>query len=195
MKTSRLVMFAVVMGLVLGATLAAGSALAASKKDVAEARAELRKMAQETLDRLYKMRPSVKTLIGKADGYAVFSNFGTKILLFGGGAGKGIVFDKKTKQEIYMKMVEAQAGWGFGVKKFRLVLVFENQKDLKRFVDTGWEIGGQGSAAMKMGEEGGAYAGAVSVSPGVWLYQLTDKGLAMELTGKATRYYKDSDLN
>ncbi|MBV1716148.1 MAG: hypothetical protein KMY53_03620 [Desulfarculus sp.] len=195
MKKSRHVMFAVVMGLVLGLTMAAGSALAASKKDVAEARAELRKMAQETLDRLYKMRPSAKTLIGKADGYAVFSNFGTKILLFGGGAGKGIVFDKKAKQEIYMKMVEAQAGWGFGVKKFRLVLVFENQKDLKRFVDTGWEIGGQGSAAKKIGEEGGAYAGAVSVSPGVWLYQLTDKGLAMELTGKATRYYKDSDLN
>ncbi|MBU1273981.1 MAG: hypothetical protein KJ720_01260 [Proteobacteria bacterium] len=176
-------------------TLTAGFAVAASKKDVAEARAELRKMAQETLDRLYKMRPSAKNLIGKADGYAVFSNFGTKILLFGGGAGKGIVFDKKAKQEIFMKMVEAQAGWGFGVKKFRLVLVFEKQKDLKRFVDTGWEFGGQGSAAMKMGEEGGAYAGAISVSPGVWLYQLTDKGLAMELTGKATKYYRDDDLN
>ncbi|MCF8098204.1 MAG: hypothetical protein K9K65_10210 [Desulfarculaceae bacterium] len=152
-------------------------------------------MAKETLDRLYKMRPSAKTLINKADGYAVFSNFGTKILLFGGGAGKGIVFDKKAGKEIFMKMVEAQAGWGFGVKKFRLVLVFENQKDLRRFIDSGWEIGGQGSAAMKMGKEGGAYAGAISVSPGVWLYQLTDKGLAMELTGKATKYYKDNDLN
>ncbi|MCB2192996.1 MAG: hypothetical protein KQI62_15605 [Deltaproteobacteria bacterium] len=152
-------------------------------------------MAQETLARLYKMRPSAKTVIAKADGYAVFSNFGTKILLFGGGAGKGIVFDKKAGKEIFMKMVEAQAGWGFGVKKFRLVLVFENQKDLQRFVNSGWEVGGQGSAAMKMGEEGGAYAGAISVSPGVWLYQLTDKGLAMELTGKATKYYKDSDLN
>jgi hypothetical protein len=25
---------------------------------------------------------------------------------------------------------------------------------------------------------------SISVSPGVWMYQLTDKGLALELTGK-----------
>jgi len=35
----------------------------------------------------------------------------------------------------------------------------------------------------------------VSVSPGVWMYQLTDKGLALELTGKGTKYFKDDDLN
>jgi len=27
------------------------------------------------------------------------------------------------------------------------------------------------------------------------MYQLTDKGLALELTAKGTKYYKDSDLN
>jgi len=27
------------------------------------------------------------------------------------------------------------------------------------------------------------------------MYQLTDKGLALELTAKGTNYYKDSDLN
>jgi hypothetical protein len=37
--------------------------------------------------------------------------------------------------------------------------------------------------------------GAVSVAPGVWMYQLTDTGLAAEITGKGTKYYKDSDLN
>ena len=195
MKTSRIVKVAVVMGLALSLTLAMGAALAAGKTDVAEARAEIRKMAQETLERLYKLRPTAKTVIAKSAGYAVFSNFGTKILLFGGGKGKGIVFDKKAKKEIFMKMIEAQAGWGFGVKKFRVVMVFDHHKDLQRFVSSGWEFGGQSSAAMKMDQEGGAYAGAISVSPGVWLYQLTDKGLAVELTGKATKYYKDDDLN
>lgn len=39
------------------------------------------------------------------------------------------------------------------------------------------------------------FAGAMSVSPGVWLYQLTDDGLAAELTVKGTRYYVDSELN
>jgi hypothetical protein len=46
-----------------------------------------------------------------------------------------------------------------------------------------------------MGDEGAAYQGAMSVSPGVWMYQLTDTGVAAELTGKGTKYYKDDDLN
>jgi len=35
----------------------------------------------------------------------------------------------------------------------------------------------------------------VYILPGIWLYQLTDDGLALELTAKGTKYYKDSDLN
>jgi uncharacterized protein (UPF0264 family) len=42
---------------------------------------------------------------------------------------------------------------------------------------------------------GGAVAGAVSVSEGVWMYQLTDKGLALELMAKGSKYYKDDDLS
>jgi hypothetical protein len=37
--------------------------------------------------------------------------------------------------------------------------------------------------------------GALAVSPGIWLYQITDAGLALELTANGTKYYKDSDLN
>jgi hypothetical protein len=37
--------------------------------------------------------------------------------------------------------------------------------------------------------------GALSVSPGVCIYQLTDKGLALEATVKGTKYWKDSALN
>jgi hypothetical protein len=33
------------------------------------------------------------------------------------------------------------------------------------------------------------------VAPGVWVYQLTGDGLAVELTAKGTKYYKDADLN
>jgi len=43
--------------------------------------------------------------------------------------------------------------------------------------------------------EGAALAGAMSIKPGVWLYQLTDDGLALELTAKGTKYYKDDNLN
>ncbi|MET0683395.1 MAG: hypothetical protein ABWZ29_08655, partial [Casimicrobiaceae bacterium] len=63
------------------------------------------------------------------------------------------------------------------------------------FINSGWEFGGQATAAAKSENKGAAYQGAVAVSPGVWIYQVTDKGLALELTAKGTKYYKDSDLN
>ena len=94
-----------------------------------------------------------------------------------------------------MKMIEVPAGIGLGVKKFRLVWVFENQEKLDSFIDSGWELGGQTSAAAKLSDQGGAFAGAMSISPGVWLEQLTDDGLALELTAKGTKYYKDAGLN
>ncbi len=75
-------------------------------------RQEIRKTAQDILARLYKAQPSAKAAIGKAAGYAVFSNFGMKILVAGSGTGKGVAVDNKTKKETFMKMVELQAGLG-----------------------------------------------------------------------------------
>jgi lipid-binding SYLF domain-containing protein len=158
-------------------------------------RAELKKMASDTLERLYKAQPSAKKAIANSAGYAVFSNFGLKILAIGSGTGKGVAVNRKTKEETFMRMVEVQAGLGMGVKKFRLIWVFENAGDLDRFVNSGWEFSGQGTAAAQTGGEGSAYAGAMSVTPGVWLYQLTDDGLALELTAKGTKYFKDQKLN
>jgi lipid-binding SYLF domain-containing protein len=156
---------------------------------------EVRKMSQDTLHRLYKADAKTKSLVAGAAGYAVFSNLGVKILVAGSGKGAGIAVNNKSKKETFMKMLELQAGLGFGVKKFRVVFVFDTEKALNSFINSGWEFGGQSTAAAKAGDKGGAMAGAVSVSDGVWMYQLTDKGLALEITAKGTKYYKDDDLN
>ena len=164
-------------------------------KTKAEKQAEVRKLANDTLAKLYQARPSAKAAIQSAAGYAAFSNFGMKILLAGGGKGKGLAYDNKTKKTTFMKMLEVQAGLGMGVKKFRTIFVFETQDAMEHFIDNGWEFGGQTTAAAKTGDKGGSLQGAVAVMPGVWMYQLTDKGLALELTGKGTKYSKDDDLN
>ena len=157
--------------------------------------ADVRKNARETLAKLYQARPSAKATIKAAAGYAAFSNFGMKILLAGGGKGQGIAFDNRTQKVTYMKMLEVQAGLGMGVKKFRTIFVFETKDAMDHFINNGWEFGGQATAAAKSGDKGGSYQGAKQVMPGVWMYQLTDKGLALELTGKGTKYFKDDDLN
>jgi lipid-binding SYLF domain-containing protein len=94
-----------------------------------------------------------------------------------------------------MKMLEGQAGLGMGIKKVRVVFVFDDRQALDQFINSGWVVGGQTTAAAKYKSEGAALAGAVAVAPGVWVYQLTENGLALELTIKGTKYYKDSDLN
>ena len=52
-----------------------------------------------------------------------------------------------------------------------------------------------GAFAAETGEERGAMAGAVAVSDGVWMFQVTGKGLAVEISGTGTKYYKVDDLN
>jgi lipid-binding SYLF domain-containing protein len=179
------------MGLVLMVVMS-GVAFGADK---GKEQAEVKKAGQDALNALYKAQPSARKAVESAAGYAAFSNFGMKILIAGGGTGKGVAVNNKTKAMTYMKMAEIQAGLGLGIKKFRLVWVFENEQALNSFINSGWEFGGQATAAAKSGDKGASYQGAVSVSPGVWLYQLTDKGLALELTVKGTKYFKDSDLN
>jgi lipid-binding SYLF domain-containing protein len=156
---------------------------------------DIRTMAHDTLQRLYKAQPKAKAVVHGAAGYAVFSNLGVKILVAGSGTGKGLAVNNKTKGETFMKMVELQAGLGMGVKKFSVIFVFDNEKALNGFVNSGWEFGGQATAAAKNGDKGAAMAGAASVADGVWMYQLTDKGVALEITAKSTKYYKDNDLN
>ena len=171
-------------------------AFADDEKDKEKERAEIRKMSQDTLARLYKAQSSAKVAVENPFGYAVLSNTGVKILFGGSGNGEGVAIKNGDKAETFMKMFEIQAGLGMGVKKFKVIFVFDNQKAFGGFVNSGWEFGGQTSAAAKTNpEKGGSMQGAASVSEGVWMYQPTDKGLALELTGKGTKYSKDKDLN
>lgn len=117
-----------------------------------------------------------------------------KILIAGGGTGSGVVIQKDAKP-IYMNMAEVQAGLGIGIKSFQNIFVFQTKAVLNDFVNSGWTFGGQVTAAAKYEADGGAYQDATVVAPGVLMYQLTDSGLAAEITGKGTKYYKNTDLN
>jgi len=178
------------------AVLACSIAVSAHAGDSrADKQKKIRKMAQDTLQRLYAAKPSAKAAVQNAAGYAVFSDLGVKILLAGSGKGHGIAVNNRTKQETFMKMLELQAGLGVGVDKFRVVFVFDTQNAFDNFINSGWQFGEQASLAAKSDDKGGALNGAASVSDGVWMYQLTDKGLAAEITVKSSKYSKDDALN
>jgi lipid-binding SYLF domain-containing protein len=159
-----------------------------------EKRDKTRKMSPETLTDLYKLQPSAKAAIEKSAGYAVFNNMGTNLLLVSTARGAGIAVNEKTNSETFMKMVSAGAGLGVGVKNYRVIFVFETTDALDKFIGSGWDASGQADAAAKAGSSGGAYSGATSVAPGVWVYQITKSGLALQVTLQGTKYYKDDDL-
>jgi hypothetical protein len=46
-----------------------------------------------------------------------------------------------------------------------------------------------------LADRGGTFAGAISIEPGVYLYQLTETGLSASLTISGTKIFKDDDLN
>jgi len=164
-------------------------------KTVAEQRQDILIKNQAILKQLYGAQPKAKDLIEKSVGYATFSNFGMKILIAGGGTGSGVVINKANKKPVYMNMAEVQAGLGLGIKSFQNIFVFETEAAMNDFINSGWTFGGQVTAAAKYEKDGGEYQDATVVAPGVLMYQLTDSGIAAEITGKGTKYYKNTDLN
>jgi lipid-binding SYLF domain-containing protein len=172
--------------------LAAGLARADSPD---EKRDKTRKMAAETLQDLYKLQPAAKGAIQSSAGYAIFNNMGTNLLLVSTARGAGIAVTSKGNQETFMKMVSGGAGFGVGVKNYRVIFVFANDGALNNFLESGWSGSAQADAAAKAGDKGGAFSGAEEVAPGVWVYQITKNGLALQLTLQGTKYYKDDDLN
>jgi lipid-binding SYLF domain-containing protein len=195
MKVTSLATSAKSMAIILALVCTSITAVHADDNSKASGQQNIRDLANETLQRLYKAQPMAKARVERAAGYAVFNNMGVKILVAGSGTGKGIAINNKTKKETFMKMVEVQAGLGIGVKKFSVIFVFDNVGVLNSFINSGWELGGQANVSAKTSTKGGDLSGAVSVSDGIWMYQMTDKGLSAEITAKGTKYYKDSDLD
>jgi lipid-binding SYLF domain-containing protein len=193
MKRGELMSFKTI-GVLLNLTLLT-AVLASAKDSPNEQREKIRKMAVATLTDLYKLQPASQAAVQKSAGYAVFNNMGTKLLLLSTARGAGIAVNSKTKQDTFMKMISVGAGLGVGVKDYRVIFVFETAAALAKFMDSGWAGETQADAAAKAGKSGGAYSGAVMVAPGVWVYQITKNGLALQLTLQGTKYSKDQDLN
>jgi hypothetical protein len=59
---------------------------------------ESRKVAQDTLQLLYKAEPKAKAAVKASARYAVFSDMAVKILLAGSGNGKGLAVNNRNKQ-------------------------------------------------------------------------------------------------
>lgn len=133
----------------------------------AEKKANIRQQREEMLARLYAAKPEMKQALHKAAGYATFTQVNVNLLLLATANGYGVLVDNKTRQEIFMRMGSLGGGVGAGVKDVRVIFVFRDPKVMKRFIEEGWQFGGQADAAAKYKDTGVAADQSVkgSISP------------------------------
>ena len=169
------------------------------KKSPDERRAAINEMRDEVLGRLYEEQASAKEQVQDSVGYAVFSNTGVNLFLVSTANGAGVARDNGAGKDVYMNMFSAGGGIGLGVKKFSAVFVFHTRDAFDQFVEEGWNFTGQADAAATTDaeekEQAGATGGTVGLNDGVTVYQMTEKGLALQATLQGTKYWQNEDLN
>jgi lipid-binding SYLF domain-containing protein len=217
MKTNRLALVAVA-----GLTALLGACATPKGASVAEKRAYVKQMRDETLAELYRREPALRARVRAAPGYAVFSNLSVGVLLVGTGHGYGFAHDNRTGRDVYMRMAELGVGAGIGARDFRALYVFQDAATFQAFVEKGWEFGADADVAAIAGGDrgvamdtsghvgaGGVAAGggaalgtggasdhaAGSVGSGIEVYQLTENGLALRAGVGGTKYWRDAELN
>ena len=167
-------------------------------------RASIQKMRSETLNKLYALQPEARSDIQHAKGYAVFANNSSKILLFGFGSGYGVVRNKATGKDTYMKMAQGGAGLGMGIKQQRTVLVFHDKAALETFIRQGYMVGADANAAAKYDDKGiapiaastsGVASDTASLPSKVNVYHLTEKELSTQATINGYKYWPDAALD
>lgn len=183
------VMVAVFM---LSGCASVGSAPSANEID--GKRQQVLNMRDAALSDLYKIRPYLRSRIAQAPGYAVFSDKNINLVLASFSGGQGVVTSNQTGQNTYMNMGEVGVGIGLGLKDFRTIFIFNDSATMDKFINEGWQFGGQADAAAVDDKEGGALAGQIVVD-NISVYQLTKRGLALQATVKGTKYWKSSTLN
>lgn len=178
--------------LIFGFSLVSCASMGGGSKS--EKQAEILKMKEVALTRLFASKPDTRSQFNAAPGYAVFSNANVNLIFMAAGTGYGVVKNMKTGKHTYMNMAEAGVGLGLGVKDYRIAIVFHTVDAMNNFVDSGWTFGGNADAAAKAGNkgisaQGEAYYGDVTV------YTFTENGLAFQAIVKGTKFWQDKSLN
>jgi lipid-binding SYLF domain-containing protein len=166
-------------------------------KTADEKRSEVRAMRDDVLDEFYALHPELKARVRDAAGYAVFSNIGVHIVFASFAGGHGIVVKRGMfhDEEKFMRMGSAGVGLGLGVKDFRALFIFAEQRKLDDFILKGWDFGGRADAAAKFDTTGDAVGDSESFTQGVEVYQLTKNGIVLQATLQGARFWQDKKLN
>lgn len=151
----------------------------------------------DALKEMYEAYPESKAQMSKSYAYAAFANTGMNLFVVASGNGGGKAHNNTTGEEFYVKMMSYGAGVGIGYKKYFAVFLFADEAAYDNFLESGWSADGQADATADSGKEGegGSVAVGMTVARGVTLYQVADKGLAVQATVQGTKFVVADELN
>jgi lipid-binding SYLF domain-containing protein len=170
-------------------SLVVGTVFAQASPEVQARRQEIDTAAQTTLDGLVNQDAGVRDLYGRATGYAVFTVTKGGFIVSGGG-GNGVAVNKASGQRTYMRMGMAGVGLGIGGQRYGLVVLFETEDRLSKFVAGGWDSSATAEAVA--GQEGVAFRS--SFIDGMAIFQVTEKGLMAWADVSGTKFWVNEEL-
>jgi lipid-binding SYLF domain-containing protein len=152
-------------------------------------------MRSEALSQLYQLNPDTRGEIAAAPGYAVFEAAKTQMMITTTSNGYGIVRDNQTEADTYMSAFGAGAGFGAGIKGFRVIIVFQDRATMNEFVNSGWVFLASGTADAKSDTGGGSVSDEMAFGDGMKVYTFTDTGLMAGASLNGAKVWKDEELN
>jgi len=142
-------------------------------------------LAERTLKDLYKQEPKSKGEISNSVGYATMNNKFMKIPIVGAGSGYGVAINNKTGEKIYLEIVRFDIGGGYGARRVRTVLIFQNEKKFKDFIDGVWSARAGVETGAKVKDEavsGVAGSDNLPGDKGYSIHFIIDEGASATVT-------------
>lgn len=133
-------LFAILAGLL-------ATAGCATAPDTQAARSDLKAASAEALKQMKAQDPTLEGFLGTSAGYVVFPRIGKGGFIFGGGFGRGIVYDRGASIG-YADITQATVGFQIGGQAFTEVLAFETARDLQRFTSGRLSLTANASAVI-----------------------------------------------
>ena len=202
-KTAALLMTALGLCLMTTAVFAANTdksekeqaKIAKEQAKIVKERAKIDELSEKALANLYEKVPSAERVIENCYAYATLSNTGMKLGIFGDAHGRGLAVNNETGERLYMRMKEMGIGIGLGVKEYDLIFVIGTETAWNSFISGDIKFASSAEAAANDGGTGDSMEGASIAANGVWVYQMTKKGLSLDASIKGTKIYPDKKLN
>ena len=148
-----------------------------------EGKANLHDDAVTALNRFDRADPSLKDLMNRSYGYAVFPTIGKGGAIVGGAYGRGEVYEQG-RLVGYADVAQGSIGLQLGGESFSELIIFESKDALDRFKSGNFNLGANASAVAATA---GA-AGAVRFENGIAVFITKPAGLMGELSVSGQKF-------